>query len=91
LIAEVERFFASIALEECVARFVPADCCFSPVLTLAEGIESEQCRARGLVRRAPSGALQALFPARVDGEPPESRPPLRGTRGGFGEPVDKAG
>jgi crotonobetainyl-CoA:carnitine CoA-transferase CaiB-like acyl-CoA transferase len=91
LIAEVERFFASITLEECVARFVPADCCFSPVLTLAEGIESEQCRARGLVRRAPSGALQALFPARVDGEPPESRPPLRGTRGGFGEPVDKAG
>jgi crotonobetainyl-CoA:carnitine CoA-transferase CaiB-like acyl-CoA transferase len=91
LIAEVERFFASITLEECVARFMPADCCFSPVLTLAEGIESEQCRARGLVRRAPSGALQALFPARVDGEPPESRPPLRGTRGGFGEPVDKAG
>lgn len=85
LIDELERFFASLSLEECVARFVPADCCFSPVLTLAEGIESEQCRARGLVRRTPSDALQALFPARVDGAPPASRALLRSTDGGFEE------
>jgi crotonobetainyl-CoA:carnitine CoA-transferase CaiB-like acyl-CoA transferase len=89
LIDELERFFATLSLAECVARFVPADCCFSPVLTLAEGIESEQCRARGLVRRAPSGALQALFPARVDGEPPASRVPLCSTDDGFEDPADK--
>jgi alpha-methylacyl-CoA racemase len=91
LIAELERFFAGLTLEECVARFVPADCCFSPVLTLAEGIESEQCRARGLVRRAPSGELQALFPARVDGEPPAIRSPLQSTNGGFRDRTGKTG
>ena len=87
LIKELDAFFANLTLDECVARFVPADCCFSPVLTLAQGIESEQCRARGLVRRTASGSLQALFPARVDGEPPATREPLRSTNEGF----DKAG
>jgi crotonobetainyl-CoA:carnitine CoA-transferase CaiB-like acyl-CoA transferase len=89
LINELERFFAGLTLEECVTRFGPADCCFSPVLSLAEGIQSEQCRSRGLVRRAPSGTLQALFPARIDGEPPASREPLRSSEGGFDEPIDK--
>ncbi len=85
LIAEVHQFLAGLDLAECLARFVPADCCFTPVLSLAEAIESEQCRSRRLVRRAPSGVLQALFPAWVDGEPPASRPPLRGTGAGFDE------
>jgi alpha-methylacyl-CoA racemase len=89
LIAELDVFFAGLSLAECVARFVPADCCFTPVLTLAEAIESSQCHARGLVRRAPSGALQALFPARVDGEAPVSRAPLRSTNGGF-DATDKS-
>jgi crotonobetainyl-CoA:carnitine CoA-transferase CaiB-like acyl-CoA transferase len=62
---------------------VPADCCFTPVIALGEAVESEQTRARRLVRRSPSGALQALFPAWVDGEPPATRAPLRGTNGGF--------
>jgi crotonobetainyl-CoA:carnitine CoA-transferase CaiB-like acyl-CoA transferase len=83
LIGEVEGFIATLTLAECVARFVPADCCFTPVLTLAEAVESEQTRTRQLVRRGPAGTLQALFPAWVDGEPPALRTPPSSTDGGF--------
>jgi crotonobetainyl-CoA:carnitine CoA-transferase CaiB-like acyl-CoA transferase len=83
LIAEVDGFLATLTLAECVARFVPADCCFTPVLTLGEAVESEQTRARQLVRRGPAGTLQALFPAWVDGEPPAARIPPRATSVGF--------
>jgi alpha-methylacyl-CoA racemase len=74
LIGEVQAVFAGLTLAECVARFDPADCCFSPVLTLAEALQSDQCLERKLVRRASDGVLQALFPAWVDGEPPATRP-----------------
>jgi alpha-methylacyl-CoA racemase len=77
LIDEVQAFFSGLSLAECVERFVPADCCFTPVLTLDEAVESEHTRARQLVRRTASGALQALFPAWVDKEPPASRTPMR--------------
>jgi alpha-methylacyl-CoA racemase len=83
LIKELDEFFAGLDLAECVARFVPADCCFTPVISLGEAVESEQTRARRLVRRSPSGALQALFPAWVDGEPPAARQRLRSTDAGF--------
>lgn len=83
LIAEVEALLATLTLAECVERFVPADCCFTPVLTLGEALESEHARARRLVRRGTSGVLQALFPAWVDGEPPALRGPLRITDAGF--------
>jgi len=73
---ELERLFATLTLEECRARFEPADCCFAPVLSLDQAVASEQVRARALVRRGPGGLLQALFPAYVDGEPPAPRPPL---------------
>jgi alpha-methylacyl-CoA racemase len=77
MIAALESFFASITLDEAIARFEPADCCFAPVLDLAEAVETEQIKARRLVRRSPDGRLQALFPAQVDGEAPATRPPLR--------------
>jgi crotonobetainyl-CoA:carnitine CoA-transferase CaiB-like acyl-CoA transferase len=86
LIADVQALFAGLALDECIARFDPADCCFAPVLTLADALTSDQCRDRQLVRRAPDGALQALFPAWVDGEPPAARAALRTGSGGFEEP-----
>jgi crotonobetainyl-CoA:carnitine CoA-transferase CaiB-like acyl-CoA transferase len=89
LINELDQFFAGLNLAECVARFVPADCCFTPVLTLAEAVDSEQTRSRRIVRRSPSGVLQALFPAWVDGQPPDTRGALRSTSGGFEEPTDK--
>jgi alpha-methylacyl-CoA racemase len=83
LIAELAAFFAELTLDECVARFAAADCCLTPVLTVGEGLESEHCRTRGLVRRGVSGDLQPLFPARIDGEPPATRSPARETDGGF--------
>jgi crotonobetainyl-CoA:carnitine CoA-transferase CaiB-like acyl-CoA transferase len=89
LIDELDRYFATLTLEDCVARFLSADCCFTPVLTLAEAVESEQCRARRLVRRSPSGALEALFPAWVDGEPPSNRAPLISTSSGFSDGTDR--
>ncbi|MBL8386019.1 MAG: CoA transferase [Burkholderiales bacterium] len=84
LIAEVGALVAQMSLAECIARFGPADCCVSPVLMLDEALSSAQVAARGLVRRAPDGALQALFPARVDGAVPRLRPAPRATTGGFG-------
>jgi alpha-methylacyl-CoA racemase len=83
LIADLAEFFALLTLAECVGRFAGADCCFTPVLTVGEALESEHCRGRGLVRRGNAGDLQPLFPARVNGEPPATRPPARETSGGF--------
>ena len=88
LIAEVGALIAALSLEECVARFVPADCCVSPVLSLAEALQSEQVAARRLVRRGADGALQALFPAWVDGEPPALRTLMRSSDGGFSQADD---
>jgi len=76
LAADVAAVVGALTLDECVARFGAADCCASAVLDLGEAIASPYHRDRGLVRPAPDGALQALFPARVDGVPPASRPPL---------------
>jgi crotonobetainyl-CoA:carnitine CoA-transferase CaiB-like acyl-CoA transferase len=83
LIAELAAFFGDLTLAECVARFAAADCCLTPVLTVGEALESEHCRSRGLVRRGTAGDLQPLFPARVNGEAPATRPPSRETSGGF--------
>lgn len=77
LTAEVAGFLATLTLDECVARFSAIDCCFAPVLTVAEALQSAHVRERGLVRRDRGGALQALFPARVDGEPPALRSRVR--------------
>jgi crotonobetainyl-CoA:carnitine CoA-transferase CaiB-like acyl-CoA transferase len=77
LIAEVDALFAGLTLDEAIARFEPADCCFAPVLSLEQAVETEQMQARGLVRRGPDGAWQALFPGKVDGEAPAVRRPWR--------------
>ncbi len=77
LIADVAAFISTLTLEECRARFNSPDCCTSPVLDLGEALASPHVAGRGLVRAAPHGALQALFPARIDGHPPDSRPPVR--------------
>lgn len=77
LARDVAAFLATLTLDECVARFTRTDCCVAPVLTLAEALESGHVRERGLVRRGEAGDLQALFPARVDGEAPAQRPRVR--------------
>jgi alpha-methylacyl-CoA racemase len=71
---EVAKFFAPSTLEVTLARFADVDCCLSPVLDLREAMTSEHTRSRRLVRHTDdTDELQALFPAYVDGEPPERR------------------
>lgn len=77
LARDVGEFVATLTLDECVARFAKIDCCFAPVLSLAEALESAHVRERGLVRRGEAGELQALFPARIDGEAPALRKRVR--------------
>jgi crotonobetainyl-CoA:carnitine CoA-transferase CaiB-like acyl-CoA transferase len=77
LIADLRAFFATLTRDEAVARFGPADCCLSAVLDLGEAVASPHHQARRLLRRASDGALQALFPAWIDGLPPPTRPKLR--------------
>jgi alpha-methylacyl-CoA racemase len=81
LTAEVAALMGSLTWTECTARFAAPDCCVSPVFDLGEAVGSPQRHARGLVRRSPDGALQALFPARIDGEAPAHRPTLRHIEG----------
>lgn len=76
LIADVTALLGAMNAAECLARFEPADCCFSLVLDLGEALDSAHHRGRGLVRAAETGALQALFPAHVDGVPPAIRQAL---------------
>jgi alpha-methylacyl-CoA racemase len=83
LITDVATFFEGLTLADCVARFAATDCCLTPVLTVGEALESAHCRSRGLVQRGNAGDLQPLFPARINGEPPATRPPARETSGGF--------
>ena len=77
LIAEVTDFFSGLTRDQAIARLEPADCCFAPVLTLDQAVETEQLKARGLVRRGEDGNWQALFPGQVDGEAPAIRRPWR--------------
>lgn len=74
LIADVGALIATLTLDECIVRFASHECCVSPVLDLGEALGSAHTASRGLVRRSAEGALQALFPARIDGRPPASRP-----------------
>ncbi len=76
LIADMDAYFASLTLAEAVARFGQVECCFSPVLDIGEAITSPHHASRGLVRRSPQGALQALFPVLIDGAPPDTRKPM---------------
>ena len=76
LIADVATSIGELTLVECVERFADDNCCVTPVLDLGEALSSPRTTERGLVRRSPGGALQALFPARIDGQVPNSRPKL---------------
>lgn len=91
LIKEVEALFAGLPLAAAVDRFQPADCCFSPVVELSEALTSDHHRRRGVVHKTPSGALQAVFPAIVDGQASAPRPALREMEvNPWSSPVDPA-
>lgn len=73
LTADVASLIGGMKLKTCLARFASPECCVSAVLDLGEAIGSDHHRQRGVVRRTPDGAMQALFPALVDGRAPEPR------------------
>jgi len=77
LIAELDAHFAALSLDECLARYADADCCFMPVRDLRQAVESDDMRARGLVRRHPGmNIYEAAYPVCVDGERPALRTPI---------------
>ena len=75
LIGDVAACLGTLTWAECEARFASGDCCVTPILDLAEAIASPHHRARGLLART-DGGLQCLFPAWIDGAPPQARKPL---------------
>ncbi len=77
--AAIAAVIAARTQAEWVAAFRDVDACFTPVLTLAEALDSPQAQARGLVRRVdhPQGGAhwQYASPWRFNGEAPP--PPAR--------------
>ena len=76
LIAELSEYFAGMTAAEASERFASAECCFSPVLSLAEATRTPHMSDRRLVVDGPDGSLQALFPVHIDGQPPAPRKPF---------------
>ncbi|MGH7123396.1 MAG: CaiB/BaiF CoA transferase family protein [Stellaceae bacterium] len=79
LIAEVTALIASQPLAHWERVIDPADCCFHPVVELADVPDHPQVAERRLVHRvrdAPA-LIETLFPAWIDGEPPQPRADLR--------------
>ena len=75
--ADVQSYIGLLTLQQCIDQFGTSDCMLSPVLDLGEAMHTDHVRARGLIASTPDGSLQALFPARIDGEAPSIRPPLQ--------------
>ena len=76
LIAEVAEIFASQPLDHWEAKLKDVDCCYYAVLDYAEVARDPHVKARGLVKDEGS-CTGVLFPAYVDGRPPQPRPPVR--------------
>lgn len=78
LIAEVQALFSTRSLAEWQDLLAEVDCCFEPVLELAEVCDHPQVQARQLLQRQQqSPRADVLFAAWVDGLPPRPRPELR--------------
>ena len=76
LIAEVAELFRTQPLAHWDAVLTPAECCYQAVLTYDEVAAHPHMVERGLLRRTDRG-LDVLFPAYVDGRPPEPRKAIR--------------
>jgi len=76
LINDVAERIGQLTLADCESLFSQGDCCVSAVLPLDRALELPRTHERGLVTQTGNG-LQALFPARVNGQPPAARPPLK--------------
>jgi crotonobetainyl-CoA:carnitine CoA-transferase CaiB-like acyl-CoA transferase len=81
LVTDVAALFAGRPLAHWEALLPAADCCYQAVLEYPEVVVHPHTKARGLVRSV-DGITDVMFPAYVDGEPPEPRAPLRETDAG---------
>lgn len=82
LIADVAAVIAEHPLAHWNALLDPVDCCYQAVVAFDELADHPQIQARGMlaggVVSGQGGApVEALFPAWIDGAPPDPRPPLR--------------
>lgn len=75
--AEIGAWFRTRSAPEIMDLFGQTDCCLSLVQDLSEALATRHTAERGLVRRAPDGALQALFPILVNSAAPDTREPLQ--------------
>lgn len=77
LIAEVQALFAGRSLAQWQQRLAEIDCCFEPVLELAEVCDHPQVQARQLLQRRPQPPrADVLLAIWVDGLPPRPRSEL---------------
>ncbi|MGE0313450.1 MAG: CaiB/BaiF CoA transferase family protein [Lautropia sp.] len=77
LLADVAAYFATLSSAEARARFADTDCCFSIVNDLGQALAQPHIDERRLVRHNALGDLQALYPAWIDGVPPQARADAR--------------
>ena len=74
---EVTAFFRNYSLQEILSRFENVDCCLTAVLHIQESVQSDYARERGIVKKAQGHpGYEALFPALINGVPPQGRRPL---------------
>ncbi len=81
-LADVAERPSGFTLREGLERFAGGDCCVLPVQSIAEGMASRHVKERGLVKcgfvkSCNTGRLQSLFPALVNGQPPQGCPSLK--------------
>jgi alpha-methylacyl-CoA racemase len=76
LIADLADLFASRDASHWCELLDAADCCFQLVLEPAEVLEFPQFRERQVIRRTDWGAVDVLYPAWIDGRPPQAREPF---------------
>ncbi|MGQ0663703.1 MAG: CaiB/BaiF CoA transferase family protein [Pseudomonadota bacterium] len=79
LIAELSALFATRNTAQWEDLLKGVDCCFGAVVEASEVPDHPQIAARGMLARKgpPDAAIEALFPAHIDGQPPAPRPPPR--------------
>ncbi len=76
LIGDVSDLIAGETLAYWSETLASVDCCFQPVLEYSETIADDYVTERGLLQSG-DGFLQVLFPAHIDGKPPQNRLPVQ--------------
>ncbi|MDP6475470.1 MAG: CoA transferase [Alphaproteobacteria bacterium] len=82
LIGELTALIAEKTMVEWETQFAEVDCCFERVHEMAEMVEHPHIKARAMVRPhdgvgGTDPFVEVLYPAWVDGKPPETRAPVR--------------